>query len=506
MKKMKSIFAAILITCLLYPHTVMATGSAYAELRFTDPSTAVGEEVEVVATFTGSEAVRSVEASLTYDTDSLRFIEGTQASESEGTIQLSGIGDGTSAQMTFSMKFQALQEGTTRIEIASASGQTLYNAAFNVVNGSSTITIGPGDPSKITGAEGVQDGPQVTVNGASYTIYNGFSDAVVPIGFSKSELSFEGVPCTVVTQNASGTIAICLRSADQEEDFFLYDPDTGTFSPFQQIEIASERYLVFQQNDGTVTIPDGYEETTLTIDGKEFPAWQNATDTEYYLVYGLNSDGVKGLYLYDTLDGTYQRYLASAAAPEESAAKTDGVLGGFLNFIGKHLMTCVMAVAILFFFLLIILIVVSVKLKHRNWELDDLYDEYGIDMEEEDDKPAKAKKKSPSKKKNEDDFYDFEDEDEDDEYDYDELEEDDRNYLEDDDDDDYDGYGDDYGFTADSVNHSDGLDDLDDLDDLEDLDSLLQARVREPEKRSPAGRRRRSEDDGEFQVDFIDLD
>ncbi|MDY2814854.1 MAG: hypothetical protein SOU03_13020, partial [Dorea sp.] len=52
----------------------------------------------------------------------------------------------------------------------------------------------------------------------------------------------------------------------------------------------------------------------------------------------------------------------------------------------------------------IILIIVGIKLHHRNLELDDLYDEYGIDAEEEDEEdedefeePVNARKSSAKK-------------------------------------------------------------------------------------------------------------
>lgn len=44
---------------------------------------------------------------------------------------------------------------------------------------------------------------------------------------------------------------------------------------------------------------------TLPLNGKEFPAWQNTDNADYYVVYVLNADGEKGLYQYDAFDKTY---------------------------------------------------------------------------------------------------------------------------------------------------------------------------------------------------------
>ena len=55
------------------------THAASAELRFTDPSTTVGAEVEVTAKFTAPVLMDSLEATLTYDSSKLRFVSGDSA-------------------------------------------------------------------------------------------------------------------------------------------------------------------------------------------------------------------------------------------------------------------------------------------------------------------------------------------------------------------------------------------------------------------------------------------
>ena len=309
-------------------------------------------------------------------------------------------------------------------------------------------------------------------------------------------------------------MAMYLKSDDGDEDFFLYDPDKGGFSPFEEVEIAKGRYLIFLEDDGTVSVPSGYEKTSITIEGsgKEFPAWQNTKNAEYYLVYCLNSDGTKTLYLHDTVDGTYQRYLKSTAVDVSNGAEPEGLLGKALQFVGDNLKLCVLMVCAAILLLLLILIVVAIKLRHRNLELDDLYDEYGIDLDDEEDvKPSKKDKKdkkskavSKKKKKDEDDFYDFDDEDS--EYD-DDYEDDDDAYDDDDYElDDYDDESDDDAFEAYDYDMTDYSGDD---SDIEDLDALMNARVREPAKRpnkTASSRVGHSDPDDTFKMDIIDLD
>ena len=296
MKKLRKALMALMAVCILVSGFSFSAYASTGQLRFSDPPTTVGAEVEVTATFTGTVAVQSVEATLTYDTSMLRFVEGGQVTDNNGTLTLSGAGDGTSTQLNFTMTFQALQEGTTVIEISSASGTDVDGDSIDVTRGQSTITIGPGDPSLIQNTS-TASGPSVEVNGTSYVISGDFSDAIIPGGFERSEMQFEGQTCTVVTQASSGATAMYLvPAAGGEGDFFLYNTDDGSFSPFEEVELSTDRYLILLQNDGTVNIPGGYQETTLTLNGKGFPGWQSRNNREYYLVYGLNSDGNKVLY------------------------------------------------------------------------------------------------------------------------------------------------------------------------------------------------------------------
>lgn len=505
-----------------FPFSVYASSG---QLRFSDPSTTVGAEVEVTATFTGKVAVQSAQATLTYDTSMLRFVGGGQVTDNGGTLSLNGTGDGSSTQLNFTMTFQALKEGTTVIEISAASGMDVNGDSIDVTRGQSTITIGPGDPSLIQNNASAT-GPAVDVNGTSYVVSGDFSDAIIPDGFAKSEMQFEGQTCTVVTQAASGATAMYLVPASGGDgDFFLYNTNDGTFSPFEQIELSADRCLILLQKDGTENIPGGYQETTLTLNGKEFPAWQNTNNTDFYLVYGLNSDGNKVLYQYDTTDGTYQRYVKPLSISTEGSGKANGLLDSALQFIEDHLRWVMVAACILFALLIIVLIVTLVKLHHRNLELDDLYDEYGIDLEEE---PEEEKAEQPDKKKRfgkkkkeipeEIDLDDEPDKYEDDDFGYDEeydIDEDDAYDFDEDDFDDEEEYDfadeeEDYTSFAETEKQPYGrtMRRGRQEEEIDDLDALLHARVREPEKRPEKApvKRSHAEEDDTFKMDIIDLD
>lgn len=206
----------------------------------------------------------------------------------------------------------------------------------------------------------------------------------------------------MITQEASGINAMYLTEKDSDDaDFYLYNSDDGSFAPFEEVEIAKDRYIIPLMNDGKVNLPSRYQKTTLTLNGKEFDTWQDTKDAEYYIIYALNSDGEKTTYRYDTTDGTYQKYTPESTGSSSSESKLSngkGIWGKILNFVENFLDIVVIIAIALILLLVLVLIVTAVKLRHRDLELDDLYDEYGIDLDEEEE-ALKAKKKKRNRKR-----------------------------------------------------------------------------------------------------------
>lgn len=407
MRRIKKIFVTFLAICMICPCLSVITEAATVELRFADPSTTVGAEVDVKTKLTSASSMQSMEATLTYDKSELRFISGDNATGKDGTIKISWTGSGTTAE--FNLKFQALKEGASNIEVSSATGTAEDGTNLEVTQGSSAVTIGAGDPSLIkeeTSTEdtttSTADGAVVKVNGKKYVVTSDFSEEIIPEGFKKGELTFEGSKYSVITQEASGINAMYLTEKDSDDaDFYMYNSDDGSFAPFEEVEIAKDRYIIPLMNDGKMNLPSQYQKTTLTLNGKEFDTWQDTKDAEYYIIYALNSDGEKTTYRYDTTDGTYQKYTPESTGSSSSESKLSngkGIWGKILNFVENFLDIVVIIAIALILLLVLVLIVTAVKLRHRDLELDDLYDEYGIDLDEEEE-ALKAKKKEEKQEK-----------------------------------------------------------------------------------------------------------
>lgn len=90
---------------------------------------------------------------------------------------------------------------------------------------------------------------------------------------------------------------IYLMDTQGEGNLFLYDSETDHFSAFEKIDLSSDSYILITDDKESANIPEDYEETTIQINGKVFPAWQNVVDTklaDFCLVYAVDNAGKKG--------------------------------------------------------------------------------------------------------------------------------------------------------------------------------------------------------------------
>lgn len=164
-------------------------------------------------------------------------------------------------------------------------------------------------------------------------VYDDFSEGKIPEGFEKTKTTYNGKEINAVQDSTGEIILVYLVDENTENGaFYIYDEATGAFSEFVEVMGTTGRYIILVP-DATVAIPAGYAETVLELDGKNVKAWILGTDveSEFYLVYVMNGNGEKGFYQYDTVEGTFQRFVENTQSvieetPEESTDEDDGVI------------------------------------------------------------------------------------------------------------------------------------------------------------------------------------
>ena len=382
MKKMKKSLTLIITLCLLLPCFSIVALAANGIIFFTDLETAVGETFTVTGTVvTRDDTIGDAMVALTYDASYLKFIEGDGVTlDSAGNLTFTGSGDGNSDRIEFDMKFQALKEGSTRIEQGEATVTNSYGSTVACEEGYADISVAEGNPSLIAPEA---TGDSIEVDGAAYNISENFSVAV-PSGFTVGEVTYQDKTYQGIVQEENGIQGLFLVDSEQKGAFFLYNPEKDNFYPCEEI-IISEMYsiIILDETDG-IDLGSDYTEASISINNVSFPAWIEKGRDEFYVLSAINSDGEKSLYLYDSVEHTYQRMETPVTDMVETTDnKPVSTWTKFSDFVIKNLLLLVACLACVFVVVIVLLIVLAVKLRHRNLELDDLYDEYDIDVDDQ---------------------------------------------------------------------------------------------------------------------------
>lgn len=382
MKMMRKVATLLLALCLIVPGFSMVAKAASGQIMFTDPETAVGQTLELKGVLKADSNIEDRKISMTYDTTMLKFVEGENVTEtSEGKLTYEVKGKKDTDRVEFVMKFSVLKEGTTKVEVADYEAWTTSNQKIDCVKGSSTIKIEAGDGTVPSQGEPV-DTTDVTVevDGKTYTLASTFEDSVVPHGFAKTEFDYQGTMCTAVAnENATMFLAYLVDEAGAGA-FFLYMMDTASFVPYEAIEISDVTTIALLSDTSAVVLPAQYMTTEVIVNGTAYPAWQSADDTGHCILYALNSNGEKALYQYDVAEGTYQRFTAPEAVED---VEDESMLTKVADLLDGNMAYVVLGVGLGFILLVLIIIILGVKLHNRNAELDEIYEEYGIDLDEE---------------------------------------------------------------------------------------------------------------------------
>ena len=440
MKAFKKLAGLILAVCLAVPVFGTVAFAADGVLMYSDPSTKVGENVSIdlVVRSNNGETVGSVQVTMSYDPTALEFVSG-EGFTADGAGGLTYSGTGSGAELRVPMTFRALKSGDAVVNVSGYTAALADGETLNLEQGSSTVTIAAADdgttqiePTASAAAAGSTTDIVVNVNGTDYNFSEAFTGTDIPDGFSETTVAFNGEDRKFVA-NEAGVKLGYLVDASGAGSFFLFNEDDATFVPYIQLFISDTTSIVpLGQTEG-VTLPETYQQVELTVQENQYPAWSDPMAPRYYVLNALNTrTGETHLYQYDTDDGTYQYFIAPEQE-EETAVAGLPIPGKIGEIINEHLVLFFGAVVVIAFIIFILMIVFAVKLVHRNQELDDLYDEYDIPFDDEEDTPVQNKKSSAKPAD------DYEDDDYEDDYDdEDDYEDDDDDYEDDDDDYDYD--------------------------------------------------------------------
>lgn len=181
---------------------------------------------------------------------------------------------------------------------------------------------------------------------APFQVHSTYPAELLPEGFVSEEYNYKGYAVQSAYFSAGDIRLLYLSAIDGgSEDFRIYYEDTDTFMDFLQLKGTDGKFIMPVRYQAQIKIPDNYtgsfmpwgdkviscfiytELTDRPIkgpEGTEENEGENASKEEeeepvnieeleekpeFYLIFAMNNEGGESFYLYDDVEGTYQRYV-----------------------------------------------------------------------------------------------------------------------------------------------------------------------------------------------------
>lgn len=421
MKAFKKLTLMILMCLLVVPFAGKTAYASSGTISLSDPTASVGESVSVTvkATTADSSTIGTVNMELTYDANILEFVNGTSATGEAGIIKLSGTAD--SSIKTYTLTFNAIKSGASSIKISSYDIKDSKSLTIEMSKvGSSTVTIAEGTTdsglvsqtdnltvtnlatedeqtqetaTQETATQDIEEDKIVSppkkdvateIAGTPFKICK-IPEDVIPEGFEYIGYMYDGVAVDALKKD--NIILFYLNQIGEEPTIlFLYDSETEGFFKYAPVT-PSLNYSVIDV-DESVVIPEGFTATEVSVGGIAVDSWQSNSNSEYYLLYLMNSEGEKNVYLYDVVEKTVQRYYYTTS---EATTETNSYQTMYTELISNYnkkiqnntlIIYGLIVLAVVFFFIIINL---GLRLSDKRHPIIDEDDEEEEDQEFEDD-------------------------------------------------------------------------------------------------------------------------
>ncbi|MCI6885777.1 MAG: cadherin-like beta sandwich domain-containing protein [Lachnospiraceae bacterium] len=348
----------LVLVCMMAVFVPFQSLAATARIAFSDPSGQVGSEISVTMKFTSTDGtvLGNTDVMLAYDANMLEFINETEnASGGAGAIRVwTGLEGKT--EMVTTLRFRALQAGTSQITISSWEGYDNDGAALtSVKEGSSKITIAAletsSDDAKLQVLQvspGTLD-PAFSPDTENYTVSVGMDVEKLTISAKtnndKAVVAVEGgsdlqpgentVVCKVTAENGTTvknyTITVNKVEGGASESQTAAEASEGTAAAepevLAELDVTAKKIRIIELPDG-VKVPDYLKESSIAIGDVKVKGWTSTLEEKptYCVFYGMNEDGKQDFYRYDLQDKTVQRYFQNESAGAISQQQYDEVV------------------------------------------------------------------------------------------------------------------------------------------------------------------------------------
>lgn len=256
---------------------------------------------------------------------------------------------------------------------------------------------------------------------ASFQINLTYPQELLPEGFAPETYNYKGIDVQSAYFAAGNIRMLYLTTGDgTSSEFRIYYEDTDSFMDFLQLKGTDGKFIMPVRYEAQIKIPDNYTGTYLPWENKVVSAYIYTEltgkpvtapgeeggeaqeeqggeqdeepvkvedldeEVEFYLLYAMNNEGKENFYLYDVVEGTYQRYVERDTSYEldQSYFKYKDI---------AHRRFAIMCVLVCF------LLVAGFCIMNLIMQNRELKADLGEDGEEEDEEEPEAVKKAEKK-------------------------------------------------------------------------------------------------------------
>lgn len=278
-----------------------------------------------------------------------------------------------------------------------------------------------------TDSESETTTPQVNevlqYNGEQLSVTENIPEGSIPADFESALLVVNGQQMQGLSFKKGDLKVLYLNNTNGAGSLYVYDDAQNSIYPFIKLTAERSYVMVLVPDEQNAPVPEGFESCIFSLEGKGLinayqmkeevvtddatMSWNlfgpetfyaaPAKASELYLIYCMNNTGEKGWYMYDTVEGTFQRYLELAPSVEVegdvSSEEENSEVHDVQSIQNKYIalqkelsaakMTQYIIVAIAAAVVLILVVVIIVLiLKNRNKD-EDFFEEYEDEEEDE---------------------------------------------------------------------------------------------------------------------------
>lgn len=325
---------AIILSLLIMLICSAAYADASLDAQADKAQVSAGDTVTVTITLKGDK-LAAAEGSFAYDTSLLSFEE-AEGGAGDGYISMVSLSKGGESSLSARITFKALAEGNAEVAFSITKILNYSGKELGAAEQKASVTILPGPeptptptPEPISYAkEGVKAENVEGAEGDMF-VWRSIENVTIPSRYTESEYTYHGetVAAAAVADSDAPLLLYVTDDTGAIGGYYIYDEAKDRLYPYQTVSSTSKSYIILEPDEG-VSAPEGFSETTLTIDETQYRAWVSSdAQGEVYLLYARNPQGEIGFYTYSVEDSSMQRYAVMPArpvidtsAPSETAA------------------------------------------------------------------------------------------------------------------------------------------------------------------------------------------